>query len=389
MAEAIYLDNNATTGLDPFVIDAMLRELHRGPSNPSSQHAAGQFARRRLDEATEQIGTCLGSRLNEPGSARLIYTSGGTEANNLALRYLRGGTGPLIVSSVEHPSVLAVAQREERRGRPVRYLRVDQNGVVDLELLESWLSESASGQPAEPNSVVSIMSANNETGVVQPLERISELCRAAGAALHVDATQSVTKMPLELDSLAASAVTMTPHKFHGPVGVGVLWVAANETLEPLMYGGQQQLGTRPGTEPLALVVGMSEAVRRGVDSLAESSAHMRSLRDQLEQSLLDEFHELIVHASQAARLPNTSNISFVGANRQSMLMALDLAGIACSSGSACTSGSSPPSHVLTAMGASHAAIESAIRFGVSRFTTADEIERSVEIISRCYKRLRR
>ncbi len=379
----IYLDNNATTELDPLVIEAMLGELRRGPSNPSSQHAAGQQSRRRLDEAMESIAELLGTRVNEPGSSRLVFTSGGTEANNLALRSLRGGTGPLITSLIEHPSVLAVAQSEERRGRPVHYLPVDRDGVVNLERLAECLGE----YPTRA-TVVSIMSANNESGVIQPIERISQMCRSAGVALHIDATQSIAKMPLRLDALAASAITLTPHKFHGPVGVGALWVAAGEELEPQMLGGQQQLGTRPGTEPLPLVVGMAQATRLGIERLTHSAAFMASLRDDFETTLFTQFPELVIHGRSVQRLPNTSYVSFVGANRQSMLMALDLAGIACSSGSACTSGSSPPSHVLRAMGAGAAEVDSAIRFGVSRLTVKEDMARAIEIISRCYKRLR-
>ncbi len=362
----------------------MLVEMRGGPSNPSSQHAAGQQARRRMDEAIEQIGRVLGTRLNEPGSARVILTSGGTEANNLALQGLRGGQGPLIVSHIEHPSVLAVAQNEELRGRPVRYLPVDQHGVVDCDLLQEWLKQSP-----DPLTVVSIMSANNETGVIQPIDRISKICQQARVALHIDATQSITKQLFQLDELGAAAVTLTPHKFHGPVGIGALWIAANEKIESQLFGGQQQLGSRPGTEPLALLAGMCTAITLGADQMVAATAHMRLLRDHLEHSLLAKFPEIIVHGSEVDRLPNTSCLSFVGTDRQSMLMALDLAGIACSSGSACTSGSSPPSHVLLAMSASDEAVKSAIRFGVSRLSTIIELDQAIEIISRCYNRLRK
>ena len=252
---------------------------------------------------------------------------------------------------------------EERRGRPVRYLRVDQHGVVDCDLLQEWLEKSP-----DPLTVVSIMSANNETGVIQPLERISKLCQQARVALHIDATQSITKQPFQLDELGAAAVTLTPHKFHGPVGIGALWLAANEKIESLLFGGQQQLGSRPGTEPLALLAGMCTAINQGTDQMVAATAHMRHLRDHLESFLLAKFPEIIIHGSDVDRLPNTSCLSFVGTNRQSMLMALDLAGIACSSGSACTSGSSPPSHVLLAMSGRGDAVKSGIRFGVSRLS---------------------
>ncbi len=379
----IYLDNNATTALDPVVADAMLQVLGSGPLNPSSQHRLGQQSRCRLDDSVERIGKCLGTRLNDPGCPRLILTSGGTEANNLALRGLRGGNGPLIVSQIEHPSVLAVAQADRQRGRPVRYLGVDSDGVVLTDVLAKWL------ESADESTTVSIMSANNETGVVQPIECISRLCRTANVALHIDATQSITKQPFILDSLGATAVSISPHKFHGPVGVGGLWLSAGETIVPQLEGGRQQLGSRPGTEPLALIVAMCVALERGIALLPEASLRLLALRDRFENSLLSLFPELVIHGHTAPRLPNTSCISFIGADRQSLLMALDMAGVACSSGSACTSGSSPPSHVLRAMHASEAEVASMIRFGVSRFTEDQDIDASIDIISRCYKRLRR
>lgn len=378
----IYLDNNATTALDPRVGEKMLAAYGSGPINPASQHAAGRLARDQLDAAIDTIGKCIGTRLDQPGGPRLVLTSGGTESNNLALRGI-GGDGPLVVSRIEHPSVLAAAQALEAEGRTVRWLDVDPGGEIDLEKLPTLI---AGDQPA---ALVSIMSANNETGVLQPIEQAAVICRDAGVPLHVDATQSVGKLPVDLASLGAAAVTFSAHKFHGPTGIGALWIDAGISIKPMLHGGEQQLESRPGTEPVALAIGMAEALRLATQERDESIERMRALRDQLEAGLVSQFGELRIQGADKARLPNTSSISFVGTDRQSMLMALDMASVFCSSGSACSSGSSPPSHVLLAMKRPESEVQSTLRFGVSKFSTAEEISTAIDSISNIYKRLRR
>ncbi|MEM9645135.1 MAG: cysteine desulfurase family protein [Planctomycetota bacterium] len=403
-SKRIYLDNNATTAMDPEVARTVYETLQIGPSNPSSQHASGQVARTILEDAVEEIGKWLDCDLTQTGGPRLIVTSGGTESNNLALRGLVGHDAskippnsstsspspstntPLVISEIEHPSVLAVGQHLERAGREVRRLPVDTDGVVRVERLAKLID--GDGQPKSKAGLVSVMSANNETGVIQPVEAIAELCRAKQVPLHIDATQSVGKVPFSPQELGAAAVTFAAHKFHGPAGVGALWLNQGVNLVPLLHGGEQQLASRPGTEPVALVAGMATAIRIAVTSQREVAEHTRSLRDNFERALQSLIPNLVIHGRSTDRLPNTSCVSLPGTDRQSLLMALDFLGVECSSGSACSSGSSPPSHVLTAMGCGEQALKSALRFGVSKFSTEQEVSRSVDLISSAYNRLR-
>ncbi len=392
MLTRIYLDNNATTAMDPRVIEVISRVSARGPLNASSQHALGREARALVDDAIESIGRSLGTRLNSPGGARLILTSGGTEANNMAFWGLGDPDSPVVLSRIEHPSVLAVAERMSNRGREVRWLDVDSLGIAKVDELEEIIdpSESKMGKAG----LVSIMSANNETGVVQPIERAAEICRKKNILFHVDATQSIGKLPISLSGLGASAVTFSAHKFHGPAGIGGLWLNEGVSVKPLLYGGEQQLESRPGTEPVALICGMAEAIQIATRELSQNVHVMAAARDHLEVELCSQHTSILFHGPKHAfadglptRLPNTSCVSFLGADRQSMLMALDLAGLCCSSGSACSSGSSPPSHVLLAMGLGLDAVKSAIRFGTSKFSTDEEIQWASSRISMCYKRL--
>lgn len=378
----IYLDNNATTQLAPEVAEAMARCWASGPLNPASQHAAGRAARNQLDQALSQIGQLLGADVDSPAGDALILTSGGTEANNLALSGIGDPAGPLVISSIEHPSVMAAARSQAAGGRPLRVIPVDAHGVVDLEAARQLIVE----QTPRP-ALVSVMAANNETGVIQPLEPIAAWCRSVGANLHVDAVQLIGKLPFHFAQLDAAAVTLAAHKFHGPVGVGALLVRAGVEVRPQIHGGDQQLGRRGGTEPVALAVGMATALQLAVETQAETAIRTAAYRDALEAELGKRLEDLVVHGAGAPRLPSTSCLSFPGVDRQAMLLALDFAGIACSSGSACASGSSQPSPVLLAMGASPAQVDSALRFGFSRFSTAEEVQQSVEIISRRYNRL--
>lgn len=379
----IYLDNNATTMLDPRVAEVMLDCWTTGPMNPSSQHRAGRRAANRLDEAISQIGALLGADVDSPGGAGFIVTSGGTEANNLAIRGIGDRHRGLVVSAVEHPSVLRAAAAESGRGRRVDVLPVDAAGIVDIEALRR-LCENPSTRP----SLVSVMAANNETGVVQKIAEVAAVCAATRVLLHVDAVQVIGKLPFSFAALGAAAVSIAAHKFHGPVGIGGLLVKPGIEVRPLLHGGDQQLAQRAGTEPVALVVGMAEALRLAVESLEETTATLRRYGENLEGALTERFDEIVIHGEGTERLPGTSCMSFPGADRQAMLMALDAAGVACSSGSACASGSSRPSHVLEAMGVPERLIATALRFGFSRFSTVADCSDAIEIISSRYQRLR-
>ena len=381
---AIYLDNNATTAIDPRVADVIDRVFRAGPANASSQHAAGRAARLRIDDAVETIAAALGTDVSKPGGPRLILTSGGTESNHMALHGLGEPDAPLVVSSIEHPSILQAAKQQAASGREVRFLPVDGDGVIQLEGLASMI-DPPGGRPA---GLVSIMSANNETGVLQPIEQAAQICRDLDVPLHIDATQSLGKVPFRLDHVPAAAVTFTAHKLHGPAGVGGLWLAAGQKIRPVFHGGSQQLESRPGTEPVALIAGMAQAVRLAVAELDNSSERMQRLRDRLEQQICQDNPDVQIVGHNSPRLPTTSSLALVGTDRQSMLMALDLAGIACSSGAACSSGSSPPSHVLIAMNAHRSWLDSVLRFGVSKFSTTEDIDSASELISRAYNRLR-
>jgi cysteine desulfurase len=378
----IYLDNNATTELDRRVAASMLEVWQSGPLNASSQHAAGRSARNRLDDAISHLGQLLGADVDSPGGDSLTLTSGGTEANNLAIGGIGDPALPLVVSAIEHPSVLQCASNQAASGRVVRVIPVDSSGVIDLDAAADLIA-GANPRP----SLVSVMAANNETGVIQPIEPLAAICSRAAVPLHVDATQAVGKLAIDFSQLGIAALTATAHKFHGPAGIGVLLVRSGTAVRPLMHGGEQQLGKRPGTEAVALAVAMAMALRIAIESRAEATALMNACRDHLETTLCGEFPEIVIHGSGVLRLPGTSCISFPRVERQTMLMALDVAGVCCSSGSACASGSSQPSHVLTAMGAPRPLVDTALRFGFSRLSTLQDSHQATAAISRCYGRL--
>jgi len=383
----IYLDNNATTAVDPQVIDAMMSCFARGPMNASSQHGLGRTARKILDDAISEIGCLLGADVDSPGGDQLVLTSGGSESNNLALAGLGEADAPLVVSSIEHPSVLAVASAMRDSARDVRVIGTRANGTIDLDQAADVLHRSP-----KPG-LASVMSANNETGVIQPITELAKICKSANVLLHVDATQTVGKLPLRFSDAEANvaAITFTAHKFHGPAGIGGLLLRSGVSLRASMLGGEQQFGRRPGTEAVPLVVGMAMALRLAHQTMTTSMAVIERHRDRFEQQLSSQIEDVVFHGRDAAtlRLPGTSCFSIPRTDRQSMLMALDLAGIACSSGSACASGSSRPSHVLTAMGVSNSQIEAALRIGLSRFTTDEDICQAIEAITRTCQRLRR
>lgn len=378
----IYLDNNATTAIDTRVAEGMFKAWQQGPLNASSQHAAGRLARVILDDAISRLGSVLGADVDSPGGDALVITSGGTESNHLALFGIGDPAGPLVISAIEHPSILEPARAMAAAGREVRVIPVLKDGTIDLQAADRLIAET-SPTPA----LVSVMSANNETGVIQPIAGLATICARHGVPLHSDATQTIGKVPFDFAASGIAAVTATPHKFHGPCGVGLLLVRSGVTIRPIFRGGQQQLERRAGTEPVPLVVGMAIALELAMSELADSAVRVAGCRDRLEGELRGEFAELVIHGEGAPRLPGTTFISFPGADRQAMLMALDMGGVACSSGSACASGSSRPSHVLAAMGVAGGLIDSALRFGFTRFSTADETERAIGLIRRQYRRL--
>jgi cysteine desulfurase len=375
---AIYLDHNATTPLDPRAGEALAACLAEGLGNPSSQHGHGRRARRRLEGARDKIGEILGA-----GDARILFTSGGSEANNLALFGLTGDlerspARRVIVSSIEHPSVAGPAARLARQGFDVQFLRASPGGVIDLDHLSELLET--------PTRLVSLMLASNETGVLQPVAEAAALSAAKGALFHTDAVQAVGKIPVDFRALGVDALSLAAHKLHGPPGVGALVVRSGPALEPHLWGGFQQYGLRPGIEPVALAAALVAALEAWRDD-ENRQARMTALRDELERKLLADERAVIIGA-RAARLPHVSNVAFVGLDRQALVMALDLAGVAASTGSACASGSSEPSPVLAAMGLPSEWIRSSVRFSLGAFSTADEMAQAGERILLCVNKLR-
>lgn len=381
----IYLDNNATTQIDPTVVDRMVELMQMRLANPSSQHAAGRSARQIVEQARESILSRCGARVRGMASDQLVFTSGGTESNNLAVFGLtERRSGAIVVSSIEHPSVLEAAAFAATQGREIRYLACSSDGMVSIDELEKWVAEpSATG----PISLVSLMLANNETGVLQNVQEAATLCRRHGVLIHTDAVQVLGKSELDFASLGVDAMTITAHKLHGPVGIGALLLRHGVSLSPQGFGGFQQLGQRPGTEMPVLAGGFELAVSNAVSQLVSRTQVMRNRRDALEAGILRAVPTAIAIGASSLRLPHTLSIAFPGVDRQALQLALDLAGIACSTGSACASGSSQPSHVLEAMGLETKIIRGGIRFSVSAETTALEIEQTVETIRKIIPKL--
>ncbi len=368
--QKIYLDHNATAPILPQVIDAVVGCYRAGHMNPASQHLFGQSARRVLEEARERIAFLLGA---DPVSDRLVFTSGGTEANNLAILGIANSTGGnVIISSIEHPSAVGAAQRLAQRGVEIRSTSVTPDGVVQPASVEKQIDEQT--------QLVSVMYGNNETGVVQPVVEIAEACRQRGVPFHTDAVQAVGKICVDFQKTGASAVSVSAHKFHGPRGIGALLLKSDTPIEAILFGGFQQGGIRPGTEAVAPAIGMCKSLELWHKEADERFTRMQNLRDRLEHTLLEAIPELRVNGISAERLPHTSNIAFPGRDRQALLMALDFVGLACSTGSACASGSSEPSPVLLAMGCPKAVVDGSLRFSLGATTTAAEIDEAARRI---------
>ncbi len=373
----VYLDHNATTPIAPQVVEAMAEAA--GYANPASQHRPGRQARQVLEDAREAVAALLGAA---PADS-LIFTSGGTEANNLAVFGLTEDAEPrrLIVSAIEHPSVATAAARRREQGWDAPTLGVSPCGVARLDELASLLQT--------PTRLVSLMLGNNETGAMQPVEQAAKLCHAAGSLLHTDAVQVVGKLPVRFRELGVDALSLAAHKFHGPRGAGALLLRERVQLRPQLFGGFQQAGLRPGTESVALAVGLRTALELWQSEAQQRAERMEGLRRQLETAILRGWPQAVIHSADAARLPHTLNAAFPGLNRQTLVMALDLAGVACSSGSACASGSTDPSATLVAMGCPEAILDSSIRFSLGATTTESDIDLTAERVLRVCETLAR
>ena len=380
----IFLDHNSTTPIDPVVAKAIYDCHLEGLVNPASQHQSGQKARRRLESIRSEILRIVGAQTAGMQSDRLIFTSGGTESNNLAILGLVGETaGRVLISSVEHPSIFGPAEKLAQQGFRVTSIPVNPLGLIEIDKFRTLIDSDT--------RMVSVMLANNETGVIQPLEDIAEICRHAGVLLHCDATQAVGKIPVDFAALGVDAMTFSPHKFYGPRGIGVLIHRASVSINPILFGGFQQMGVRPGTEDISLAAGLLKALQMWSENarpgFAERYRVIGGLRDKLEQNLIAE-HGAVVNGLGASRLGHTSNVSFPGIDRQAFLMAADMAGLDISTGSACASGSSEPSPVLLAMGLPSEVIEGSVRISLGVDNTDEEIEEVILRIRRIIENLR-
>jgi len=376
--ETIYFDNNATTK----VADEVLREIR--PlfcdlyGNPSSMHTFGGQIGRRIKKAREQVAALLGCE-----SAEVIFTSGGTESDNAAIKGAIAAAPnkrKVITTRVEHPAVLAVCRDLENLGYTVVEIGVDKQGRLDLGELEAQIDDNT--------AIVTIMYANNETGTIFPVEEIARLVTDKGIVFHTDGVQAVGKIPLNLSESRIDLLSLSGHKLHAPKGVGVLYVRKGTRLSPFMLGGHQESGRRAGTENVPGIVGLGKACELAAENIELENTRVKKLRDKLEKAILESCPDCRINGDPKNRLPNTTNISFEYIEGEAILLMLDRFGICASSGSACTSGSLEPSHVLRAMGVPFTAAHGSIRFSLSRYNTEDEIDFTVEKMPQIVNHLR-
>jgi cysteine desulfurase len=387
MERPIYLDHNATTPVLPEVVEAMRACWAEPHLNPASQHEFGRRARRVLEDARERVGELVGANMAGRDADRIVFTSGGTEANNLAVRGLlqRAGASPppvrIVISALEHPSITVLADHLAQSGCHIDRLGAERNGLVRVDDLPHLLQRET--------RLVCAMLAQNETGVLQPVGTLAAICAERNVPLHTDAAQAAGKLSLDFRGLGATTMSIATHKFGGPLGIGALVVRHGVELAPQLFGGFQQGGTRPGTESVALAVGMLRALELWQANRDAWQSRLAAMRDQFERTIRDGWPAAVVLGADAPRLLHVSNIAFVGLDRQALFIALDQAGVACSTGSACASGSSDPSPAVVAMGLGEAEISSALRFSFGVSTQPAEADEAARRILKVCNDLRR
>jgi cysteine desulfurase len=383
----VYLDHNATTAVEPEVLDAMLPYLSGEFGNAASIHTFGQKARAAVETAREQVAALIGGRPQE-----IVFTSGGTEADNHAIFGIAqslftaaaDGAAPaakhIITSAIEHEAVLNTCQALEKRGVQVTYLQVDREGLISPgELRDAIRKETV---------LVTVMHANNELGTVQPLEEIGRIAADSDVYFHTDAVQSAGKVPIDVNTFRLDLLSLSGHKFYAPKGIGALYIRGGTRLQQLLYGGHHQRGFRPGTENVAGIVGLGKAAELARKSLSEDAARISALRDRLEQRLLSRVPHSHANGARAPRTPNTTNITFAGIEGEALVIALDLKGLACSTGAACSSGAVEPSHVLTAIGLSADEARASLRFSLGRHTTSADVDFALQVVPAAVEQLR-
>ena len=388
----VYLDFNATTPVAPQVLDAMLPYFSADFANASSIHTPGQRARAAVETAREQVAALIGARPQE-----IVFSSGGTESDNHAIfgivsamvgqeflpvapSDLSNRAPHIITTTLEHEAVLNACQAAEKQGVTVTYLPVDREGKVNPESVRQAIRPET--------TLITIMQANNELGTIQPLEEIGRIAKEHKIYFHTDAVQSAGKIPIDVNTLNVNLLSLSGHKLYASKGIGALYVRSGTRLQQLLYGGHHQRGFRPGTENVAGIVGLGKAAEIARTSLASDTQRVSSLRDKLERGLLQHVPQIRVNGAAAPRIPNTTNIMFAAIEGEALVIALDLKGLACSVGAACSSGAVEPSHVLTAIGLSQEDAKSSLRFSLGRHTTDAEINFALEVIPAAVAQLR-
>jgi len=378
--QRIYLDHNATTPPLPAVAERMMVVLRDAFGNPSSVHHFGQQAKALIDEARTEVANLIGAEPSE-----VLFTGGGTEADNIAIRGAAealeaAGRRHLVASAIEHEAVLNTLKALAKRGWRTTLLPVDRSGIVSPAALREGL--------ADDTAVVSVMHANNEIGTIQPIAELARLAHERGALFHTDAVQSAGKIAIDVRTLGVDMLSMSAHKFYGPKGIGALWVRRGVRVMPILTGGRQERGRRAGTENVAGIVGMGVAARSASGKMGDEDRRLSALRDRLETGILRSVPGTAVNGSTEARVPNTTNISFDRIEAESLLIALDLQGVAVSTGSACSSGTLEPSHVLKAMGFNAHRTQNSIRFSLGAANTEAEIDRVIAVLPGIVEKLR-
>jgi cysteine desulfurase len=377
----IYLDHNATTPVHPAVLDTMLPFFSGEFGNASSIHGFGQRARAAVETAREQVAALVNARPQE-----IVFTSGGTESDNHAIfgavraAIAAGLPAHVITTAIEHEAVLNTCEELEKQRAAVTYLRVSRDGLIDVEELRRAI---------RPETVlITVMHANNEIGAVQPLREIGRIAAEPGIAVHTDAVQSVGKIPVDVQACGVQLLSLSGHKIYAPKGIGALYVKSGTRVTQFLYGGHHQRGFRPGTENVAGIVGLGKAAELARLWLADDRARIGALRDRLEEGLSARVPDARANGAGAPRTPNTCNVTFAGIEAEALVIALDLKGVACSTGAACSSGAVEPSHVLTAIGLPAEEARASVRFSLGRGTTQEEVDAVLEIVPAAVAQLR-
>jgi cysteine desulfurase len=376
----VYFDYNATTPLAEDVTDAVVRATRDVFGNASSVHHFGQQAKATMDEARSAVAALLNGDLSE-----IVFTSGGTESDNFAIRGAAEALEPtgrrhLIASAIEHEAVLNTLKALARRGWRTTLLAVDQSGIVSPDRLRDAIGADT--------AVVSVMHANNEIGTIQPIAALAAIAHEHGALMHTDAVQSAGKIPVDVRVLGVDLLSLSAHKFNGPKGAGVLWIKRGTRMQPVLTGGKHERNRRAGTENVPAIAGLGVAARLAAGKLSVDAPRVAALRDRLEAGILRAVPGTAVNGAPESRVPNTTNISFERIEAESLLIALDLEGVAVSTGSACSSGTLEPSHVLRAMGLPTHRTQSSLRFSLGMFSTEEEVDRVIEVLPRLVEKLR-